>query len=162
MCKFGIIKFHIVSRVEWYQRCGGLTLSGQEAGLTATWQNSIGKAFAVSLASLPDVVRHKQVWYHSTPRDLENRISSNLCQTETIKPIRPRRNRFKQIRLKIKANPVEVDQNLWKQSRSGEAELASSKYTASLPIIQLIFQESSSSSKNSAQLPRNPCRSNKF
>ena len=53
------------------------------------------KPFAVSLASLPDEVRHRQVWYHSTPRALGYRMSLNLCKIKTIKPLWPRRKRFK-------------------------------------------------------------------
>ena len=50
-------------------------------------QIPLGKDFAVSLTSWPDVVRYMHIWYHSTPLELWNRMNTNLCQTETIKQL---------------------------------------------------------------------------
>ena len=69
-------------------------------------QIPLGKDFTISLASSPDVMRYRHFWYHSTHRELGNRMRSNFCRIETIKPLRPRRNWFKQISFKSIANPV--------------------------------------------------------
>src|SRR5689334_16237664 len=91
MDKFYIIKFCMKMESNDIKYANAALHMAKKQSLQQLGQIHLSKDFTVSLASLSDVVRHRQVWYHLTPRELGNQMSLNLSRTETIKPVWPRR-----------------------------------------------------------------------